>query len=58
MQIMEKPEDLRNLAAWYRRMAEIGHSGESQWRTSFADYLERRARELEQAGEPSAVAHT
>lgn len=55
---MEHPEELRKLAAWYRRMAEIGHSNDRVWRKSFADCLERRARELEQAVIGAAVAHT
>ena len=45
---MEKPEDLRKLAKWYRSMAEVGHSDDCGWRCRFADYLERRAAALEQ----------
>jgi len=55
---MENPHDLRKLAAWYHRMAEIGHSDDRAWRMSFADYLERRAREAEQAGEQTSAAPT
>jgi hypothetical protein len=46
---VEKPEDLRNLAEWYRSMAEVGHSDDCGWRQRFADYLERRAAEMETA---------
>jgi hypothetical protein len=45
---MERPEDLKELAAWYRRMAEVGHSDEANSRGRLADYLERRAIELEE----------
>jgi hypothetical protein len=45
---MEKPEDLRKLAEWYRSMAEVGHTDDCGWRQRFADYLERRAAEMEQ----------
>lgn len=55
---MEHSHDLKELAVWYRRMAEIGHADERGWRLSFADYLERRARELEQAGLVAVGAHT
>jgi len=51
---LDTPEDLRKLAEWYRGMAEIGNSNESGWRRRFADYLDRRACELEDlAGEPA-----
>lgn len=57
---MEEPEDLRKLAEWYRRMAEIGHSDECGWRQRFAEYLERRAAGVELAGArpPQSAAHT
>ena len=45
---MENPGDLRKLAEWYRSMAEVGHSDDCGWRKRFADYLERRAADLEQ----------
>ena len=54
---MEDPRDLRRLAEWYRRMGEIGHTDDRAWRVSFADYLERRAREIEQPGQRSIAAH-
>jgi hypothetical protein len=44
---VERPDDLRRLADWYRSMAEVGHSDDCGWRRRFADYLERRAGELE-----------
>jgi hypothetical protein len=46
---METPHDLRRLAAWYRSFAEVGHSDERAWRLKLADYLDRRADELERA---------
>lgn len=57
---MEKPDDLRKLAAWYRGMAEIGHSDDCGWRQRFAEYLERRAAELEMVHDLSSrpPAHT
>jgi len=54
---MENSDDLKKLAAWYRHMSQIGHSDSCASRKQFAEYLERRARELEQAGEPPAAAH-
>ena len=54
---MENPQALRKLAEWYRGMAEVGHSGDRTWRLSFADYLDRRAGEVERAGEHSDAAH-
>ena len=55
---MEDPHNLRKLAEWYRSMAEIGHSDDRVWRISFADYLERRAREAEKSGEDPTAANT
>jgi len=46
---VEKPEDLRRLAEWYRSMAEVGHSDDCGWRQRFADYLETCAADLEEA---------
>jgi hypothetical protein len=46
---VEKPDDLRKLAEWYRSMAEVGHTDECGWRKRFAEYLERRAALLEKA---------
>jgi hypothetical protein len=51
---VEKPEDLRRLAEWYRSMAEVGHSDDCGWRQRFADYLERRAAEIEHIHAPAA----
>jgi hypothetical protein len=45
--VMEKPDDLRKLAEWYRGMAEVGHSEDCSWRKRLAEYLEKRAHELE-----------
>ena len=56
---MEKPDDLRKLAEWYRGMAEVGHTDDCGWRKRFAAYLDKRASELEnhprQHGEARAV---
>jgi len=46
---VEKPDELRKLAEWYRSMADIGHSEDCGWRKRFAEYLERRAEDLEEA---------
>jgi hypothetical protein len=35
------------LSEWYRAFAEIGHSDEREGRLKLAEYLERRADELE-----------
>lgn len=52
---VEKPEDLRKLAEWYRSMAEVGHSDHCAWRRRFADYLEKRAAEIESLGHRGSV---
>jgi len=46
---METPRDLRRLAEWYRSFAEVGHSTDREWRRKLADYLDRRADELERS---------
>ena len=46
---METPESLRRLATWYRSVAGFGQNDSRDWRLEFADDLERRATELEQA---------
>ncbi|MGE5268315.1 MAG: hypothetical protein ACM3JG_01440 [Thiohalocapsa sp.] len=48
---MENAQHLRDLAAWYRAFAEVGRSDERENRLRFAEYLERRADELEQRAE-------
>lgn len=44
---MEEPHKLRSLASWFRDMAQLGNEAESKWREGFADYLEKRATEIE-----------
>jgi len=44
---METPHHLRRLAEWYRGFAEVGHTDHREWRVQMAEYLERRADELE-----------
>lgn len=44
---LEQPCSLRKLAAWYRGMADVGHTDERAWRIGFAEYLEKRANEIE-----------
>lgn len=44
---MEHPRELRELASWYRSWAELGDKADRGWREGFADYLERRAAEVE-----------
>jgi hypothetical protein len=48
---MDKPHALRRLAEWYRSLAQIGHPDEREWRLKLADYLDRRAEELERCAE-------
>lgn len=48
MPVEDAPE-LRRLADWYRAFAEVGNPGERAGRLKFAEYLERRAAELERA---------
>jgi hypothetical protein len=43
----ECPHKLKEMADWYRGMAEVGHSDHAATRRTFADYLERCAAELE-----------
>ena len=44
---MEDPRELRKLAEWYRAFAEVGRIEERESRLKLAEYLERRAAELE-----------
>lgn len=44
---MEQPGELRELARWYRFWAELGTKADRDWRAEFAEYLDRRAAELE-----------
>jgi len=44
---MDDARELRKLAEWYRAFAEVGHSSRRSDRLKFAEYLERRAEELE-----------
>jgi hypothetical protein len=44
---MEDARELRKLAEWYRAFAEVGHSEYRDDRLKWAQYLERRADELE-----------
>jgi hypothetical protein len=45
---MEDARELRKLAEWYRAFAEVAGSAEARLdRLKFADYLERRAAELD-----------
>ena len=44
---MEDARELRKLAEWYRAFAEVGHSEHREDRLELAEYLERRAVELD-----------
>jgi hypothetical protein len=45
---VEDAKELRRLAEWYRAFAELaGNAAERRARLNMAEYLERRARELE-----------
>jgi hypothetical protein len=45
---VEDAKELRRLAEWYRAFAELaGNAAERGARTKMAEYLERRAEELE-----------
>jgi hypothetical protein len=48
---MNDARELRKLAEWYRAFADVGHSSERSDRLKFAEYLERRAEELEKEAE-------
>ncbi|GEM_PF-5480898 len=41
------PEGLRDLAEWYRALANVGCTGDRAGRLKFADYLDRVADEIE-----------
>jgi hypothetical protein len=46
------PEDaatLRELAEWHRQFAEVGRADQREARLKMADYLEWRAKQLEEA---------
>jgi hypothetical protein len=44
---VEDARELRKLAEWYRAFAEVGHSEHREDRLKLAEYLERRAAELD-----------
>ncbi|HTT82933.1 MAG TPA: hypothetical protein VMF67_05600 [Rhizomicrobium sp.] len=44
---MERPQQLRKLADWYRGFAEAGRDEDRAWRIGFAEYLEKVAAEIE-----------
>jgi hypothetical protein len=44
---LEQPHELRELAKWYRGWAEFGNARDRAWQAGFAEYLERRATEIE-----------
>jgi len=44
---MEHPQELRELASWYRNRAELGNHADRDWRAGFAQYLEKHAAEIE-----------
>jgi hypothetical protein len=44
---VENERELRTLAEWYRAFAEVGHSDQREDRLWMAEYLERKADELE-----------
>jgi hypothetical protein len=50
------PDDLREMAKWYRDWAKAGTDTERKWRLDFADQVEKLAADLEES-RPSA-AHT
>jgi hypothetical protein len=45
---MHDTASLRKLAKWYRAFAIVADSGEHEGRVKVAEYLERKAEELEQ----------
>ena len=47
---MDDPAELRKLAEWYRAFAEVGHTDEREGRLLIAEYLERKAKDLEERG--------
>ena len=51
---MQQPQELRKLADWYRGFAKVGHDEDRAWRVSFAEYLEKRADEIERVGKRDA----
>jgi hypothetical protein len=53
---VEDARELRKLAEWYRAFAEVGHSEHRESRLKLADYLERRAGELEKRAADEARA--
>ena len=45
--LVDDASELRRLAEWYRAFAEVGHSDQREGRLKMAEYLERKADELE-----------
>jgi hypothetical protein len=44
---MENPDDLRWIADWNRTFASVAAESDREWRNEFADYLDKRANDLE-----------
>src|SRR3954471_624838 len=46
--MQDDPSELRDLAEWYRQLAHVGREHHRRARLKMAEYLERRAKELDQ----------
>jgi hypothetical protein len=48
-------QEIRKLAEWYRAFAEVGNSAARRSRLEFAEFLERRANDLEKRAADESV---
>ena len=46
--MFEHPHELRQLANWYRDLAQLGDELDRDWHLNLVDFLEERATEIEE----------
>lgn len=46
--MFEQPHELRELANWYRDLAQLGDDPDREWHLNLVDFLEERATEIEE----------
>lgn len=54
--MFEQPHELRELANWYRDLAQFGDEPDRNWHLTLVDFLEERAAEIEELGSTRPVA--
>lgn len=47
--MFEHPDEIRELASWYRDLAQLGDELDRRWHLKLVDFLEQRATEIEES---------